>query len=155
MTIKKRPVVEDTTTVEHHDSSESIVTFSEDVSNAERPEPLPPGRYTAEIRGAEMKLSKNNTRYAAVTFFIPPEEYPANYDADEAPDGTTLIYRRLSLEDTKRSRYSIRLFCEAIGAPTARDIDLNDWLSRTATLEITRGEYEGMPTAEIVRVLAE
>lgn len=153
-TSKKRPEVEEVEEV-RNEGSESIVSFSEDVSDAERPEPLPAGRYTAEIRGAEMKLSRNNTRYAAITFFVPPEEYPANYDADEAPDGTTLVYRRLSLEDSKRARYNIRLFCEAIGAPTARDIDLTDWISRTAVIEVARGEYEGMPTAEIVRVHGE
>lgn len=130
----------------------SIVEFSEDIGEAEAPEPLPIGEYPAEIRGAELKTSQRGTRYAAVSFFIKPEDYPADYPSDAAPDGKTVIYRRVSMEDNQRARYMCRLFCEAVGAPMSKQIDVNEWVSLAATISIEHDTFEGVTREQIARV---
>lgn len=137
------------------ENTPSVVEFSEDISTAEAPVPLPAGDYLAEIRGAERKIGSTSGKpYAAVTFFIPPEQYPADYTEGE-PDGTTLSFNRTSLQDTPASRFRVKRFCEAIGAPMkGNSIDLNDWVGRTATVTVTHGEFEGLPKAEISKVTA-
>lgn len=133
------------------DEMPSIVEFSSDIADAEAPEPLPIGDYMGAIRAAEVKMSQRDTRYAAVTFFVGPDQYPADY-TDGNPDGTTLVYRRVSLEDTPQAKYGLRKFLEAIGAPMGKQIDVNEWVGCEAKLEISHEIYEGLARANVGRV---
>lgn len=133
------------------DELPTIVEFSSDLSKAEAPEPLPAGQYSGVIRGAEVKMSQRGTKYGAVAFHISPEQYPADY-TDGNPDGMTLVYRRVGLEDNPQARYGTRRFIEAIGAPLGKKIDVSEWVGMEATLEIKHEEYEGVNRAIIDRV---
>lgn len=142
------------TTKESTNMSEaSIIEFSEDISNAEAPAPLPVGDYPAEIRGAERKTSAKGNPYGSVTFFIAPENYPADF-VEGDPDGMTLLYNRVTLDDSPQGRYRMRKFCEAIGAPMGSKVDLNDWVGLTATVSIGHDTYEGETRAVINKVNA-
>lgn len=132
----------------------SIVEFSEDISDAEAPEPLPAGEYPATIRGAEVKISQRGTKYAAVTFIVAPEEFPADYPIENAPDGKVIVYRRCSMEDNPQARYMLRNFCEAIGATPSKRIDVNEWTGLSAVIQIENEEYEGVSREQIARVTA-
>ncbi len=131
----------------------SIVEFSTNLKDAEAPEPLPVGEYTGVIMNAEQRESQRGTRYAAVTFQISPDQYPADY-TDGNPDGTTIIYRRVSLEDTPQGRFGARKFCEAIGAPLSKSIDLTTWLGSEAIVEVDNEVYEDVPRPVISKVRA-
>ena len=136
-----------------HDDVTTIVEFSSDISEAEAPEPLPVGEYPATIRACEVKVSTNSgNKYAAVSFHISPDEYPADYPADIAPDGKVIVYRRLVMEDDQRSKYNVRKFCEAIGAPMSKKIDVAEWVGLEARVQIEHGTWEGLPREEIARV---
>ncbi len=130
----------------------TIVEFSEDVSEAEAPEPLPAAEYPASIRAAEVKISQKNTRYAAVTFVVVPEDFPADYPIENAPDGKVIVHRRCSLEDNPQSRYMLKNFCDAIGATASKKIDVSEWVGLAATIEIEHDTYEGVTREQIVRV---
>lgn len=132
----------------------SIVEFSEDISDAEAPEPLPTGEYPATIRQAEVKISQRGTKYAAVTFVIAPEEYPADFPADNAPDGKVIVFRRCGMEDNPQARYMLKNFCDAIGATASKKIDVNEWVGLDAVVEIDHDEYEGVTREQIKRVNA-
>ena len=62
-------------------------------------------------------MSSNNKRYAAVSFYIPADIFPADYPIEEAPDGLVLIFRKLSLENNKMSKFNLKRFIQNIGAP--------------------------------------
>ena len=136
------------------DDNMSIIEFSDDISTAEAPEPLPAGEYLATITKVELKTSQRGTKYAAVTFVIAPEEFPADYPLENAPDGKTVVYRRCSLEDNPQARFMLRNFCEAIGATASKRIDLNEWFNLTAMVQIDQDEYEGVKRENIVRISA-
>lgn len=136
------------------DETVSIVEFSEDISEAEAPEPLPPGEYPATIRGAEIKTSQRGTRYAAVTFMVSPDEFPADYPVENAPDGKVLVYRRCSMEDNPQARYMLRNFIEAIGATASKRIDVNEWVGLDAVIQVENEEYEGVLREQVARVTA-
>jgi hypothetical protein len=121
----------------------SVVEFSEDISTAEAPPPIPKMDYVAQIRDANITLSSKGTRYAAVTFYIAPDQLPADFPAEIYPDGVTIVYRRVSLEDNNNSRYRLRKFCEAIGAPAAKRIDVSEWIGREALVSVNHETYEG------------
>jgi len=133
----------------------TIVDYSEDISDAEQPEPLPMGDYPITIRTTEARESVNSgRRYADIACYIAPEDYPPDYPTENAPDGKTIHYRRISLEDGPQERFRMRRFCEAIGAPMSTRIDLNDWLNLEATAVVDVVEYEGMLREEIRRLEA-
>jgi hypothetical protein len=133
------------------DQRPSVIEFSEDVSTQEAPQPLPPGDYPATIKHAEVKTSQRETKYAAVTFHISPDAYPADFTEGD-PDGETIIFRRVPMEDTARSRFMLKRFCESIGATPSKRIDVNEWVGLEATVTVQHEEYEGMPRATITRV---
>ncbi len=133
----------------------SIIEYSEDISDAEAPDPLPPGEYEAEIKGVEAKVGvSSGKKYAAVQFYIPVDQYPPDYPVEHNPDGVTITYRMVPLEDTPRARFQCRRFCEAIGAKPGKRIDLNDWMSLSAMVGVQNEEYEGIPREVITKVSA-
>jgi hypothetical protein len=134
--------------------SGSILSFSEDISEAKPPAPLPPGPYPAEIIGAQMRVSATTGKeYAQITFRINADSYPADFTEGD-PDGTTLSYNRLQADDTAQSRHRWRVFLEKCGGPLGRSVDLNALVGLTATVEITHQEYEGEQRAQIARIAA-
>lgn len=131
----------------------SIVEYSEDVSEAEAPEVLPSGTYEAEIRGVTAKIgTSSGKKYAAVDFYIPVDQFPADYPVENNPDGLTVTYRMVSLEDNPRARYRMRKFCEAIGAKPGRQIDLNEWVGLTCRVDVSKEQFEGMDREIIAKV---
>jgi len=133
----------------------SIIEFEDNIADAEAPLPLPVGNYRATIKGAEQKVSSTGRRYAAVMFYIPTEAYPADYPLEEAPDGITIAFRRVSLENNKASRFSLRRFIENIGAPpVARQLDLAQWIGLEANVTVKHETYEGVTRPVIDRVSA-
>ena len=135
------------------DELSSSVEFSVDLKNQDAPEPLPSGKYTGVIRNAEIKESQRGTRYAAVSFHISADQFPADYK-DGSDDGLTLIYRRVGLEDNPQARYGTKRFIEAIGAPLSKSIDVSEWVGMEAALEVEHDTYEGVTRAVVNRVHA-
>jgi hypothetical protein len=133
--------------------SGTILQFSEDITNAPPPIPLPVGPYPAEIIGAQKRVSANGNEYASFMMRINAESYPADY-TDGDPDGTTLAYNRLQIDDNPTTRHRWRVFMEKVGGPMGRQIDLNALIGLTCTVEITHQEYEGEMRAQIARILA-
>jgi hypothetical protein len=134
--------------------SGSILEFSQDLSDAVAPAPLPVGPYPAEIIGAVSRTSSTSgNQYASITFRINADSYPADY-TDGDPDGTVLAYNRLLMEDTPQARWRWRQFMERIGGPLSRSIDLNTLIGLHASVEISHQEYEGEQRAQIARILA-
>jgi hypothetical protein len=132
----------------------SILSFSEDITNALPPPPLPPGAYPAEIIGAQKRVSPTSGReYAAITFRIPASSYPADF-TDGDPDGTQLSYNFLRIEDTPQARHRWRQFLERVGGPLGRNVDLNALIGLTAVVDITQQEFEGEMRPQIARILA-
>lgn len=131
----------------------SITEFSVNLKDQEAPDPLPTGEYIGVIRGAERKESQRGTMYAAVSFFIGADQYPPDY-TDGNPEGITIIYRRVGLEDNPQARYGTRRFLEAIGAPLGKKIDCLEWVGLEAALEVGHETYEDIKRPVIGRVRA-
>lgn len=131
----------------------SLMEFSSDLSEAEAPPPLPVGEYPATIVKAEIKDSKQGNRYLAIMFRIEPESYPADF-IEGNPEGETLSYNRVVLQDTPQGRYRMRKFLESIGGPLSSRVDPNDLMGLTATVGIVHDTWEGEKRAQIAKVLA-
>lgn len=138
-------------------SEVSILEYSQDISNQEAPPPLPANEYLASIEAVEAKMSATSGNdYLAVSFKIPRDQFPADFDANAElyPEGITLTYNRLVVADTANHRYRMRKFCEAIGSKMGKQVDPTTWLGLTAKVGIKVGKWEGEDRAEIAKVSA-
>jgi hypothetical protein len=134
--------------------SGSIMEFSSDIGDATAPPPLPIGPYPAEIIGAQRRTSSTSgNEYCQFSMRIAAEHYPADFTGGD-PDGTVLSYNRLLMEDTPQARWRWKQFCERVGGPMGRQIDLNAFIGLTCVVDITHQEYEGEDRAQISRILA-
>lgn len=125
-TRNSKPVVDEPVGVDEGDDIPSVITYSEDIDDAEAPNPLPRGTYPAEIIGVVVKASKSTpgSRYYEVSLLISKDAYPADFE-DGPDDGVTLYYRRLSANDNKVARYRLKLFGEIVGVRIGREVDPN------------------------------
>ncbi len=129
----------------------SVVEYSVNLKDQDPPKPLPANNYVGVITAAEKRMSQRGTVYGAITFNISPDQYPADF-TEGNPTGTVIVYRRVSLEDHPQARYGCRRFCEAIGAPLGKRIDVNEWVGLEAKLEVGEDTFEGVTRAVIMRV---
>ena len=53
------------------DELDSIVEFSVNLKDQDQPDPLPVGKYSGVIRGAEVKMSQRDTKYACLLYTSP------------------------------------------------------------------------------------
>lgn len=133
----------------------TIVEYGEDISDAVAPDPLPAKEYPGEIRSAEVKTSTNTgNRYYSVGLFISPENYPADYNSENAPDGRTFQYNLLSAEDTPNARYRLKKFLEQVGLPMSKRIDVNEWIGQQVTVELKHGSWQGEVREEVAKIKA-
>ena len=131
-------------------SDDSILTFSEDISTAEAPEPLPIGLYPASIQGAEVKTSQNSgNRYLDLSLLIAPDSFPADYPIENNPDGALIHFRRTIVEDTPRARHSIRRLCEACGVVASKELNVMEFVGQEVSVEIVHDEYNGVTREDI------
>jgi len=126
----------------------SVFEFADDISKAEAPPPLPPRSYIGTVTGAVARISKKGGKYAEVEFTISPDQFPPDFAAIQA-DSVKLYYRRVGLDDTARTRFNIRKFCEALRVPVTKRFDLNDCIGKSAALKVAESEYNGEKRAEI------
>lgn len=131
----------------------SVFEFADDISKAEAPPPLPPRSYIGTVTGAIARVSNKGGKYAQVEFTIAPDQFPPDFAAIQS-DAVKLYYRRVGLDDSARTRYNIRKFCEALRVPVSKRFDLNDCIGKSASLKVTETEYMGEKRAEINAVEA-
>lgn len=134
------------------EDDESIVEYSENIADAEAPEPLPEREYVATITKATVETSANKgTKYYQPVFRINEEDYPADFDVNNAPGGKE-IRHIVGATDDGPSRHRLRKFCEAIGAPMSKRIRPSEWVGLTAKITIKHDTYEGVKREKISKV---
>lgn len=132
----------------------SLITFSQNIADAEAPAPLPPGEYEAVCVGAVPGLSKSSGNpVLPLTYKVSADQFPADFDAGGA-DELTFIYNRLTTRDTAQDRFRMKNICIAHGVAMSNNIDANDFVGKKVKLVITTGkDLEGNDRAEVSKVL--
>ena len=139
-----------------YDAPPTTMEFEDDVADAERPPILPKGKYPVSCTDAKARRSKTTegNQYVETTWHIDPSSYPVDYEGSE--DGESLKYRRTTWGKTDpRSRYNLKKWLDAIGAPMGKAVDLNDWLGceAIAVVDHERSETDGELWPVITRIV--
>lgn len=152
VTDEKRPQSKEKTMSDH-----SILDLDMNLDQYEDFEALPAGSYPATITQAELRISDKGNEFFYVVFTVHPDDYPADYAVENAPEGTKLTYARMQKPDSKnrRSITAVKKFMNNLGMSLATStINPGEWEGKKAKLTLKRGEFNGSPTNEIVAIEA-
>lgn len=140
--------------VDDNDMLEGVMEYSEDINDAERPEPLPRGDYPATILSVERTVGKESGRpYAKVQYQVDASDMPADYVEKYQVERKTLTGRHFFLEDTPQGRYNAKVYCQAIGAPMGNRLNLKDMTGLTCKLTLDHeDDLEGNPRESVRKV---
>lgn len=117
---------------------DSILTYSIDLNDQEKPPVLPIGDYVAEITGVEKKYGKDSGRpYLNLKWSIPADNQPADFvEALGTQAPVTVFQMVFGCEDTPTSRWNMANFCRAVGQPMSNSVDSRELLGRTGKITI-------------------
>lgn len=133
-----------------------IIELDSNLGDAEKPEEIPPGLYTAEVQDVQTPVSGKGNTYFAIKFVIAPDDLAADY-RDDYPDGAVLFWNRVIVpkKGDRRALFALRKFVESLGLDSnTTSIDPNEWMGRTARVRVAHGKYMGETRAEIKSVEA-
>lgn len=134
---------------------ESLIEYSINLEDQERPPVLPIGEYIGEIVGVELKYGKESGRpYFNVKFTIPPDNQPADFVealGNQAP--VSLFSMVFGAEDNPVSRFNMKQFCEAARVPLSSRFVASDFLNKEVRIQVKHGQdLSGNPRPEVQRV---
>lgn len=133
----------------------SILEYSLNIEEQERPPVLPVGEYRAEVTGVELKHGRDSGRpYLNIKMTISPDNQPADFvEALGTQAPTSVFYMLFGCEDTPQSRFSMKNFCKAIGAPMSNRIDVKSFLNQECKVQIEhQKDLEGNDQPRVRRV---
>lgn len=149
MAKKSQPATEPVTTKKESKMSEKngILELDMNLEDYEDFEPLPDASYPGTITLAEMRTSDKGNDYYYVTFQVHPDDYPADYSVDNAPEGINLVYARVQKPDprNRRSITGVKNFLRAIGADLkSSTINPGEWEGKKAKLKLGHQNWNGL-----------
>lgn len=131
----------------------SIIELGMNLEEMAEYEALPDGPYIANIRDVEVKYSeKVPNGYYYIQLQVPVEEFPADYDAANAPEGLNIIYARMAVPtpENRRSVAPFKNFLKAIGISTSSDkFDPEEWIGKELQVLLKKTEYNGSPVNNV------
>ncbi len=129
-----------------------LIKLAVDLEEMEEFQPLPAGPYRAEVREIEVKHSeKVPGGYLAMKLRIDPEDFPADYDRDNAPEGISVTYAQVKVPDGDRRKVRpFKQLLKALGI-TASGTDFNpdDWIGKECQAFLSVNEYNGALTNNV------
>lgn len=128
-----------------------ILELDGNLADAEKPPILPAGPYIGEVNDVQILTSQAGNRYFAIKFVVGPEQIRPDI-AEQFDDGAILYWNRQVLPDgnDRRAKWNLRKLMEALGLDTkTTSIDPNDWMGKTAKLQVRHSRFNGEDRAEI------
>lgn len=138
-------------------SDESIIELDMNLEDYEDFEPLPNGAYPATVTLAEMRTSDKGNDYYYMTFQVHPDDFPADYAVENAPEGLNLVYARVQKPDAKnrRSTTNAKNLMRALGINLKTSvINPGEWEGKKAKLVLKKDKFNGQDTNQIVSIEA-
>lgn len=138
-------------------SDGSIVELDMNLDEYDDYEPLPPGGYPFTVTLAETRTSEKGNDFYYCTLQIHPDDYPADYDVANAPEGANITYARMQKPDPKnrRSITAVKNWFKALGMSTKTSkINPAEWEGKQGKVILKYGKFNNQPTNEIVAIEA-
>lgn len=137
------------------DQPDTIISYSVNIAEQERPPILPVGEYRATITGVEKKYGKDSGRpYLRVKYLVDSDDQPADFvEQLGSNQGVTLSSMVFGCEDIPQSRFNMQQFCIAVGAPMSHNIDVRDFIGQECRVMVDHEkDLDGNPRPQVRRV---
>lgn len=125
---------------------DSITELDQNLDAFDDYETLPKSEYPGECILAEKRVSEKGNEYYYTNWKIDPTDYPADYDHENAPEGTTLNYSRVQVPqgNDRRSITQVKKLYRAMGMSLkTKEIDPATWVGQKAKLIVGAEKYQG------------
>lgn len=136
----------------------SVIELASNLDEMSEFEPLPSGVYPAELQDVEIRFSEKVPQgYVYCQFRVDPEDFPADYDIGNAPEGLIVVYSRCALPtpENRRSVRPFRKFLESLGQNTTKaEFNTDEWLNARVQLTLSQNEYQGSQVNNVDNVAA-
>lgn len=128
------------------EGGDSVIELDQNLDAFEDYEILPKASYPGTCVLAEIRMSDAGNEYYYTNWTIDPSDYPADYDVENAPEGTTLNYSRVQVPSAsdRRSITAVKKLLRAIGIDLkTKTIDCSEWVGKKANLVVGHNKYNG------------
>jgi hypothetical protein len=132
----------------------ALLTFSENIADAEAPPQLPAGEYKCICIAAQDKIAASSGNpMLTLTLQIPRSEFPADFDPGEGVEEQTFT-SNIVCRDIPADRFRMKRTCNAFGVAMSNVINPDDFVGKEARARIKMGkDLENNPRAEVGQVL--
>ena len=134
-----------------------VFEYSESIDEAKAPEPLPEREYVGEVTEVRHGVSNlTGKQNITATIVVPVDQFPADYDPANAPDGARLVFFSKDLDDSVSGRWNLRMLCTKLKLPMGNRFRPDDLVGkkvrvdvghRTGQDEVTYNTIKGLPEA--------
>lgn len=133
--------------------TESMFDFTTDLETAEKPPLFPEGEYVAVVTKAEPKMkAETGNRWLDIYYKISPEQYPADYPAELAPDGKTVKLMSPQLNNDKRGTWNAAELKRAHGLSLKGGITANEFIGARAKVRVKHDTFNGVTREKVTSV---
>lgn len=130
-----------------------LIKLNMNIEDMEEYEPLPSGPYPVEVRDVEIRhTEKVPDGFIYLSLRVDPSDYPADYDAANAPEGLIVAYARVQLPTgtDRRKVKPYKSLLRALGVePKGNEFNPADWIGKTAQALLSVQEYQGAPVNNV------
>jgi hypothetical protein len=133
----------------------SMYNLGLDLGEVPDVELLPVGEYPATVTRAEVKPSKSSGNdLLAITYMIHPDDFPPDFNLENAPDGLVLTHNRTVLTGIERDIRKLKRLqsfykTHDLDPKGVKQIDPTHFLGQKVMLKVKHGEYDGITREEI------
>lgn len=139
-------------TIIDDDDSEALFTYDESLEQAEAPDPLPENKYRGEITDVRIGQSQLSGKDQLIfTLVIPPENFPVDFNPENAPDGVRLLFYSRDVDGSRVGRYEMRRICEALKVPLTNRVRRSDFENKAVEIEVTHKVRDDGSTMMVVK----
>lgn len=132
----------------------ALISFSQNIADAEPPPQLPVGTYPCVCIAATDKVAASSGNpMLTLTLQIEREDFPADFDPGDGVDSLSFTLNIVA-RDIPSDRWRMKSACKAFGVPMSSEIDPNEFVGKKASARTRIGrDLENNPRTEIGQVL--
>lgn len=139
------------------DQEESLIEYSINLEEQEKPPLLPVGEYRAEVVGFEKKFGKDSGNpYFNVKLRVNSESQPADFvEALGTNQPITLFYMFFGAQDNPVERFNMKQFCQALGVPLSNRFNPQDFLNKECKVLVNHNgkDLAGNPDIRVQKII--
>lgn len=113
--------------------------YSQSLEDAVAPDPLPEREYIGEIvdfkKGVSNLTGKDNFTLVIV---IPVEEFPSDYNPENAPDGMRLVFFSPDVDNSRKGMWNMKQICRKLRVPLTNRVSHTDFVGKKVRVDVTQ-----------------